>query len=329
MTSPVNQAAIKLLDSKKVVLAAHVNPDGDTLGSIVALALALKMLGKDVTPLSAHGVPEIYTWMPGMDLVQTETKDTDFDLAVMCDAGALSRVGSNVLATLLTAPFLIHIDHHVTGEKIGNIRVLDQKSASTAELVWKVLVAMERISGRELLNKEIALNLMTGIITDTGSFRYLNVTPSTFTIAAKLQRLGAIPAPIGELVFENRSEGAVRLLGLALRKMEISENRLVAWSALTAEDFQEFDATDADTEGIVSHVRAVNGVQVGLLFREIAGKPVRVSLRAREGNDVNRIANVFGGGGHHLASGCTMDTDLPTAVELVVAETIRQVKPPG
>ncbi len=325
MRKPVKEAAAAIDAAHRIVLAGHVNPDGDTLGCVLALAHVLRNAGKDVTAISTDGVPDIYRWMPGADQIVTGTERRDFDLAIVCDAGALERIGRNVVPAIESAPRLIDIDHHVADGVFGDIRILDVTAAATAELVWLLIFALGKLWGRDVTDKAVAECLMTGLITDTGSFRFLNVTPRTFLLAARLQRLGALPAPITELVFENRSYASVKLLGRAVESMQCTDDGRVAWAHVRAQDFADLDATDADTEGIVNHIRAVNGVQVGILFREVPGKKVRISLRARDGADVNRIANVFGGGGHKLAAGCSAEPPLADVESAVVAETVRQL----
>ena len=166
---------------------------------------------------------------------------------------------------------------------------------------------------------------MAGIITDTGSFRFLNVTPHTFALAARLQRLGAQPAEIAELVFENRSFASLKLLGRALDSLQTTPDGRIAWARVTAADYEQLHAEDAETEGIVSHVRSVKGAQVGILFREVPGRKVRISLRARDGVDVSQVAAAFDGGGHKLAAGCSLALPLEEAEKVVLAETERQL----
>jgi phosphoesterase RecJ-like protein len=314
-----------LCGAQRIALAGHVNPDGDTLGCILALAHVLKGMDKDVTVLSVDGVPDIYLWLPGAEWVQTGTERRDFEVAVVCDAGTLERIGSSLRPVMESAPCLIDIDHHVADGPFGQIRILDATAAATAELIWKLIRTMQRACGKPLATKAVAECLMTGLITDTGSFRFMNVTPQTFELAARLERLGALPAPIAELVFENRTYASVKLLGRALDSLQVSPDGQVAWAHVTAQDFADLDAIDAETEGIVNHVRAINGVQVGILFREVPGKKVRVSMRARDGADVNKVAHVFGGGGHKLAAGCSIEPPLADVERVVVAETLRQL----
>lgn len=326
MKGQFQKAVNALCGAKRIVISSHLNPDGDALGSVLALTHALRLLGKEPLPLLVDGVPEIYRWMPGAEWVQTRTECQGFDLAVVCDAGVLERVGRSIIPVIESAARIIDIDHHVADGPFGEIRILDSRAAATAELVWLLLRSLSARTGRTLANREIAECLLTGLITDTGSFRYPNTTPFTFALAAELQRLGAAPAPINELVFETRSFASVKLLGRALDSLQTTPDGLVAWAHVTARDFVDLRAEDAETEGIINHVRAVKDVQVAVLFREVPGKKVRISLRAREGADVNKIANVFGGGGHRLAAGCSLDPPLAEVERAVVAETVRQLK---
>jgi phosphoesterase RecJ-like protein len=325
MNTQYKKAVEVICVARRIVLAGHVNPDGDTLGCILALAHALRAIGKDVTILSADGVPDIYGWMPGTEWIQTETDRRDFDLAIVCDAGTLDRLGKSVRPAVEAAPHLVDIDHHVTEGSFGDIRILDAGAAATAELVWQLIRTLSNALSQDLADRPIAECLMTGLITDTGSFRFLNVTPQTFELAARLQRLGALPAPIAELVFENRSLASLKLLGRALDSLQTTPDGRVAWAHVTTQDFIELMATDAETEGIVNHVRAVRGALVGILFREIPGRKVRISLRGRDGADVNKIANIFGGGGHKLAAGCSVELPLAEVEQQVIAETLRQL----
>ena len=220
---------------------------------------------------------------------------------------------------------MVDIDHHVADGPFGHIQILDATAAATAELVWELLLALQSATGHTLATPSIADCLLCGLITDTGSFQYSNVTPRSFELAAQWQRLGASPAAISELVYENRSYASLKVLGRALASLQMTPDGRVAWAHVTEQDFADLNADDADTEGIVSHVRAVRGAQIGILFRAVPGKKVRISLRAREGADVNRIARAFDGGGHKLAAGCSLDPPLAGVEQQVLAETLRQL----
>ncbi len=319
MRARYKPAAEAIARAQSVVLACHVNPDGDTLGSALALAHALKRMGKRAVVLSHDGVPDIYHWMPGAEWVQKETDERDFDLSIVCDTGTSERVG-RAKEAVESARMTLNIDHHVAEGEFGKIRVVNPKAAATGELVHGLLKAM----GAEI-DKKIAECLMCAIVTDTGSFRYMNVTPHTFQVAGELMARGAWPATISELVFENRSVASIKLLGRALDSLRVSDDGQIAWAHIRAKDYKALGASDEDSEGIVGHVRAVKGSCVGILFREIPGKKIRISLRSREGYDVNAVAQVFGGGGHKLAAGCSIDAPLEEAERMVLAEAAKHL----
>ncbi len=313
------EAAEAIRAASDIVLASHINPDGDTLGSMIALGLGLQSLGKQVTLLSADGVPATLGFLPGAKLVQNRTTRRDFDLAIGLDAGDLSRVGVSVEA-LQSAPTLIDIDHHVTAGQFGQIRLLDSTAAATAEIIYDVLLALG-----VALDLPIAVNLLTALLTDTGSFRFRNVTPRTMALGGEMIRLGASPDPIAECVFENKPFAGQKLLGRALESLQKSPDGRIVWAHVTQGDFAEFGATDEMTEGVVGAVRAVQGNDVALFLREMSSGKLRVSLRSRDPIDVSKIAAEFGGGGHRLASGCTLDGPLADAEALLVATVIRHI----
>ncbi|MGI4789807.1 MAG: DHH family phosphoesterase [Janthinobacterium lividum] len=313
LVQPLATAAAAIRQSQTIVMACHVNPDGDALGSLLGLALALIPLGKTLVCLSEDGVPDILKFLPGAELIQQTTDQAEFDLALVVDSGDFPRVGKTVQPLIGRAKQIVDIDHHAASGAFGDIRVLNARAASTAEIVYALLLTLQAP-----ITPEIATCLFTGIITDTGSFRFQNVSPNTLQVAAALLEAGAPPAFISENVFENRTFAATRLLGHALSSLTQSPDGRVVWAHITAADFAQIGATDQDTEGIVSYVRGVRGAEVGVLFREMAGGGIRVSLRARESVNVAEIAGKFGGGGHRMASGCTVELPLAEAEKAVI-----------
>ncbi len=310
---PLAETVAAIGESQTIVMACHVNPDGDALGSLLGLALALIPLGKDLVCLSQDGVPDILRFLPGAEMIVMATDVPTFDLALVVDSGELARVGEMVKPLIARARRVVDIDHHVTAGAFGDIRVLDALAASTAEIVYALLQTLD-----VPVTPQIATCLFTGIITDTGSFRFQNVTPNTLRVAAKLLEAGAPPAHVSEHVFDNRTFAATRLLGAALAALSQTPDGQVVWTRITAHDFRTLGATDQDTEGVVNYVRGVRGAEVGILFREMEAGPIRVSLRARESVNVAEIAARFGGGGHRMASGCTLNVPLAEAEETVV-----------
>lgn len=314
-------AADAIREAHSLVLACHVNPDGDALGSMLGLALGLAPLGQALTLLSQDGVPDIYRFLPGADRVQRSTDLPVFDLAIVLDSGDLSRVGSQVQPLVARARRIMDVDHHVLAGAFGDIRVLHAQAASTSEIVFALLESLEMP-----ITPEVATCLFTGVITDTGSFRFQNVTPNTFHVAAALLNAGAPPAHISENVFENRTFAATKLLGHALSSLMQTPDGRIVWARVTARDFAALGAADADTEGVVNYARGVRGADVGVLFREMADGKIRVSLRSREIINVAEVAQRFGGGGHRMAAGCTLQVPLPEAERLVV-DAIRSALP--
>ncbi len=314
LAQPLAEAAAAIGQSQTIVLACHVNPDGDALGSLLGLALALIPLGKTLTCLSEDGVPDILKFLPSADLIQQATDIAEFDLALVVDSGDLPRVGKTIQPVIGRARQVVDIDHHVTTGAFGDIRVLDARAASTAEIVYALLLTLQTP-----ITPDLATCLFTGIITDTGSFRFQNVTPNTLQVAAALLEAGAPPAFISEHVFENRTFAATRLLGHALSSLKQTTGGRIVWASIAAADFAEIGATDQDTEGIVSYVRGVRDAEVGILFREMVGGGIRVSLRSRESINVAAVAEKFGGGGHRMASGCTVNLPLAEAEAAVIA----------
>jgi bifunctional oligoribonuclease and PAP phosphatase NrnA len=301
-----------LRSAENIVIACHINPDGDTIGSMVALALGLEQLGKRPTLLSSDGIPQTLTFLPGLARIQTETDARNFDLAVVVDAGEMARVGKS-RAAVESAPVLLDIDHHVTPGPFGTINLLDARAAATGEIIYDVLTHLG-----VTFTPEIAQCLLCALLTDTGSFRYMNVTPRTMALAGALIEQGGSPTEIAEEVFEKRTYAMQKLLGRAMESLQRTPDGRIVWAHVTQADFDEFGATDADTEGIVGAVRAVRDAEVALFFREMASGKLRVSLRAHDPHDVASVAQLFGGGGHRLAAGCTLNGPLADAERVLV-----------
>lgn len=305
------------MQANSFVLACHQRPDGDTVGSALALAHVLRQHGKDVTVLCDDEVPENYWFMPEWETVATGTDRRDFDAGVLIDSEGLKRVGAAaevVAGSTVTAC----IDHHIPEQEFGDIRVIDVHASSTAEVIVELLEANE-----VPIDRTAAVQLMAGLINDTGAFRFANTTPATFRTAARLAELGARASEIAREVYESRPLRAMKLLGRALESLEMDASGLVVWATVTLSDLDECGATDADTDSIVNHVGQVKGPRVAILFRETKPDVVRISLRSRDGVDVNRIARVFGGGGHEAAAGCHVNLPVEEAKKAVVGEVVK------
>lgn len=312
MTKVCEQIRELLASSERIILLSHHNPDGDTLGSMLALWHHLSP-GRKVRMACSDPVPELYRFLPSWEEVLTNeealAKKETYDLAVAVDASDLGRLGPGGGELIARAQVVVSIDHHATGEPFGNPAWIDPDAAATGELVWALL--------RDCLTEEIATALYTAIITDCGSFRYANTTAQTLTIAGKLVEAGADPHLIATRVFETRSFASLKLLERALGTLEVDGTGQLGWMELTEEMFQATGATQEAGEGFVNYVRMIEGVRLAILFRENSGK-VRVSLRSLD-VDVGKLAATFGGGGHVRAAGCELAMPLADAKEQVLA----------
>lgn len=314
------QSAVDLIQSaNRFLIVPHLHPDGDALGSALALYHALRSMGKPEVVVACHdSTPEIYQFLPGADQILHDLHPKEpYEVAIVVDMSQLSRAGK-FEPIVRHAERILQIDHHVKMERFAHVSLVNPKAGATAEEVYRLIRAL-----KVPLTPEIATCLLTGIVTDTFSFKFPNTTPRTLRIAARLQEAGADLSQINEQVFETRSFSAVKLLGLALATLKRTEDGMIAWATIPRSSFAEAGAHEEETEGIVNFVRSVVGVQVAMLLRETPHGKVRVSLRSRGLVNVAEIANHFGGGGHENAAGCTIEGSLEYA-ETVLLQEIRR-----
>lgn len=316
-TDLLKSAWSRLTAQQTFVIACHVNPDGDAFGSSLALSRILKSLGKDVIVLCEGGLAENYDYIPDQQTVLEATSRRGFDVGILVDCEGLGRAGTAAEA-VSSARTTACIDHHIPDDEFGDIRVVDRTASSTAEIVLRLFEA----NGIEV-DPTAAMQLMIGLVNDTGGFRFGNTTADTFRSAARLTELGADASYAARYIYETRSTAALRLLGRALASLQTSADGRVVWARVTRRDMEELGASDPDTDGIVNHVAFSKGSVVAALFRELGADEVRVSLRSREGFDVNRVARAFGGGGHAAAAGCTLRMSLESAEDRVLREVGR------
>jgi bifunctional oligoribonuclease and PAP phosphatase NrnA len=313
--TPAERIAETLL-GRRVLLLNHVSPDGDCLGSTLALARALRARGQEAVVGSSDGVPEMYRFLPDADRVVTDVPaEPPFGAAVFMECSTPDRAGA-LAARAVGAPLWINIDHHVSNGGSGDLILYDPTAAAVGELVTPIVQALGPIDA------PAATCLLAAILTDTGSFHYASVTPRTLRIAAELVQAGASPADVYTQVYENRPAAAYRLLAIALSRLELSPDGRIAWTSVTQEMLRASGAPMEESEGIVGQLRAIAGVRVALLFKE-EPDGVRVSLRARAGIRANIIAEAFGGGGHAAAAGFTATGPLPEVMRRTLA-AVRQ-----
>lgn len=316
-TEALRQAWARLIEADSFVLACHQRPDADALGSALALARALRQMGREAVVVAEDGVPENFEFLPDSETVVAITERRDFGAGILVDAEGIKRAGTAgdaVAAAGITAC----IDHHLPDGAFGEIRIVDTTSASTAEIVFALLRAND-----VPIDREMAMQLMAGIVNDTGAFRFPNTGPDTLTTAAYLSDLGASPSVAAREIYESKPMRVLKLQGRALDSLRTDPSGSVAWAVVRLSDMREFGATDADTDGIVGVVGQIKGPRVVILFREARPDSIRISLRSRDGVDVNQIARVFGGGGHAAAAGCHVDLPIDEAQKVVVDEVLK------
>jgi bifunctional oligoribonuclease and PAP phosphatase NrnA len=312
-----SQAARLIASSSSIYLATHIRPDGDALGSLLGLALALEAQGRHVARLCAYPVPDYYQWLPGAARVSAAVPSWEADLGIVVDCDGLARVG-DLKPTFEALPALVDIDHHSGLSGFGSVQWVDSGAAATSELVLQLVQAMG-----VAITPEIATCLYTGILDDTGRFAHANTTAAALRAAAELVDAGAQPAAVARKLYFERSFGSVRLLGRTLAGAQLHHGGAIVSSIIRGQDFAETGARQADTEGIIDRIRTIAGPTVAALLVEQEGGHVRVSLRSDGRPQVNQVCAQFGGGGHPGAAGCTVTGDIEWVRDQVVAAVHR------
>jgi phosphoesterase RecJ-like protein len=308
-------------DGGRALMLGHVHPDADVLGTLLALGLALEGRGWSVSYGGPHPAPGVLGFLPEIARYRRlATIEGAFDVVVLTDCPNPQRTEGLIDEARRAARLSVNIDHHPDNRRYGDVNWLDTSAAATGEMIYELLLALE-----VPITPAIATNLFTAIHTDTGSFRYSNVTPRTFRIAAALVAAGAEPAFVSESLYERRAPGALRWLGEALSRVEVSDDGRLAWLPLPAGAVSE---GFVESEELVNYPRSIATVRVACLFRELDGK-VKVSLRGKGDVDVQRIAAGFGGGGHRNAAGCTVPGPLAEATRAVLTEVRKAIAEAG
>lgn len=312
-----------LREHQQFVVLSHVRPDGDALGSQLALGLSLQKLGKDVRIWNEEGMLEKYSFLPRAEAVtRPPATAEDIDVAIALDTAIQTRLGTT-LAAIRSANVWINIDHHLSNPGYGDLVVIDPSAPATGEIIFNL------IKGQGLpFDRDIAENLYAAISTDTGSFQYPKTSARTFEIAAELVRDGDLDVGrISQQLYESYPRRRLELLRELLRTMRFSECGRVAAISLSVKTAAELQVIPEDNEGLIDHLRAVRGVIVAVFFEELCDGKVRVSMRSKEERvDVCAICQKFGGGGHTLAAGARVRGTLSEVEERVLKEIRVQIE---
>lgn len=306
--------------AKDVVILAHENPDGDAVGSALAMYLTLKKMKKKVDVIIPE-CPRTFTFLPGADQIKTEGKQEPYDLAISVDVTGVKRM-NGFSHYFESANTKIQIDHHGSNEMFADYNFVNPVAPACAQILITVIEEL----GVEI-NKEIGTCLLTGIITDTGGFKYEGVSAETFEFASWLLAKGVNVSEIYKRVLQVKTRANFELRKLIIERMDFLCNDKVTFTYITAEDMKKVNAMSGDHEGLVEVGRDIEGVEVSVFAREVEGEDAcRVSLRSNQYVNVSDVAIPFHGGGHMRAAGCTIQGDINTVKEKIINEVKKYIK---
>lgn len=283
--------------AKNVVISGHLHPDGDSLGSLFSLGLALKNINKNVKMISSDRIPYVYHSLPGASAIVKKTNLIP-DIAISVDCNSKEFLGS-AFDIFKRAKHIIEIDHHKRRRPFGDISLLDSKAASAGEIVYIFLKYLNL-----KITKDIAQNILTSIIVETNSFRLPDIRPKTFNVCADLMKTGVDFHRLSETVYWSRTKNAALLSAECVSRTKFLKRGKLAWSLVRRKDFDKFKARDEDVETVPNDILAINNVEVVAFFREKSKKEIRVSLRSKGRFNISDVARKYGGGGHFDAAGC-------------------------
>lgn len=308
----------------RFLITAHVNLEGDSIGSQLATKELLDAIGKKSFIVDDDRIPEHYKFLPGADKVSNNTaKAWDFDAVIVVDCPNLKRTGKVADIISKKKVPIINIDHHISNERFGTVNWVDPAASSAGEMIFRLFKAMNIP-----ISKGTALSLYITILTDTGSFNYDNTSRATHEIAGELLGYGLDPAIVSEKVYEQRSVDDIKLLGLVLSTLKLNKRGDVAYLEVTRKMLKSTGLDASRSEGFINYARSIENVKIAIFFKEDTKKAGRISVsfRAKSGVDVNGIAAYFGGGGHVKAAGCMVKGNLAQVEKKVLARVEEELK---
>jgi phosphoesterase RecJ-like protein len=317
----VLEVAEVLRGAQRISAFCHENPDGDTLGAAIAIAMAAERLGKQAEVVSVDPPPPFLSFLPWVERVR-RSPGLEPDVAVVVDAGELSRIGSVVTeqADWFARARIVNIDHHVSNPGYGAAVWIDPEAAATCELVTLLLPELG-----VTLDAELATALMAGIVQDTHTFAFPNATARTLRVAAELVEAGAPLAAINRAVYADKPFSTLALWGLMLAGVDQRAGGRIVFASMTAAMLAKTGEQPTASEGFVDLLGSTRWADVTILFKEVGPEETRISVRTSARADAVAIASAFGGGGHPRAAGCTVNAPLDTAREPVLAEAEREL----
>ena len=325
--STVSQVAKALRKHKNFLLAAHIRPEGDSIGSLLALKYLLEKLGKEPWIVSPDPFPKRLDIMPQkgwhtLEDMKQLAKQPRFDACIVVDCPNMHRMGK-LNEWIGPETEIINIDHHVSNIKFGDYNLVNDRASACGEIIYDLYKEL-RVS----ITKEAALPIYVSISTDTGSFRYSHTSAKTHRIIAELIQSGLDSESINERLYERSSCHRVSLLSEILRKINVEFDGRVVWAVITGKMMDKSGTVFEDTEGFVDYLRAVDGAEVSFMMIETGRNKYQVSFRAKGRNDVNRIAECLDGGGHRKSAGCTIEGSLAESSKQILSVIRKYLRKP-
>jgi len=309
--------------SRRILVTSHIDPDGDSIGSQLALKSWLKNSAKEVRIINQGRPPAKYLFLDKEktmeDFYSTRSEAWKADLVFVLECSNLERTGK-VKELIREGVSIVNIDHHPDNSNFGNLNYIDTQTSALGEIIYELI----SYAGYRL-NKDVATQLYAAILTDTGRFSFANTTSRAMGICAELVSQGANPKEINNQIYYSNSESALRLLGHTLQNLETYGEGKISFMVIDQKSLEDFGVSAEETERFVGYSLYLKGAEVGVLFKQKSKTLTKVSLRSQNTFDVSSLARIFGGGGHRNAAGCTIRHDLNSAKELVLKKIKEQL----
>jgi len=315
-----------LQKNNNFLITSHINLDGDAIGSELALYSILKKLKKKPIILNQSKLPKVYDFLPGVNKVQYLVEDDyidtkSIDVGIALDCSNVKRMGKTyeIFKNIKT---IINIDHHASNESFGDLNYVDSSVSSVGEILYELI----RFINIDLLDKDISTCLFTSILTDTGSFRYSNVSLRTFKIASDLTSFEIKPHLIADKIYNRNTYPGLKLLGEALSTLEANNSNYVSWLTITRKMLNNTKANDEEIEGIIDVAATLDNNEISILFRETKDNKIKISFRSKGNFDVNKFAGKFNGGGHPNAAGCLCSGKMYKIKDKILSQLFKEIK---
>ena len=323
MDNKFSELKSQIEKAESIIIFSHVSPDGDTLGSNLALSLMIeKYFNKKAVSAFVGSLPSIYSYLPEFDRfidVQSIPRDKKYDLAIAVDVASKDRLvsGTNIYDN---AVYKVNIDHHKTNIGYGDLNIIDANAACVGVILFKIFKEWNLD-----IPKDVARCIYTSLLTDTGGFKYESTTPETFMLAADLVRLGVSPTYEFRACYETKPQAMVQFQAYVVSNAVFYDNGKIAFAKITRSDMSKFNATDDYTEGIVEVLRTSKNVEIAAILKETKDGYTKVSLRSKT-IDLIPIVIEFGGGGHTFAAGCTIKKPIAVAFDKLLRRVQNELR---